>query len=34
MIEKQEAGVIYAPADSDLTGEIIRRYDAQFAKGN
>jgi outer membrane protein len=30
MIEKQEAGVIYAPAQIDVTDEIIRRYDAQF----
>jgi outer membrane protein len=30
MIEKQEAGVIYAPARIDVTDEIIRRYDAQF----
>jgi outer membrane protein len=30
MIEKQEAGVIYAPAEVDVTDEIIRRYDAQF----
>ena len=29
MIEKQEAGVIYAPAGVDVTDEIIRRYDAQ-----
>lgn len=29
MIEKQEAGVIYAPAQLDVTDEIIRRYDAQ-----
>jgi outer membrane protein len=32
MIEKQEAGVIYAPAQIDVTDEIIRRYDAQFGK--
>ena len=29
MIEKQEAGVIYVPAQLDVTNEIIRRYDAQ-----
>ncbi|MFA7425476.1 MAG: OmpH family outer membrane protein [Desulfosarcinaceae bacterium] len=29
MIEKQEAGVIYAPAEIDVTDELIRRYDAQ-----
>jgi outer membrane protein len=29
MIEKQEAGVIYVPAQLDVTDEIIRRYDAQ-----
>jgi len=34
MIEKQEAGVIWAPAEIDVTDEIIRRYDAQFAKGD
>ena len=29
IIEKQEAGVLYAPTSSDLTARIIERYDAE-----
>jgi outer membrane protein len=30
VIEKQEAGVLYAPAGIDLTDRIIQRYDAEY----
>jgi outer membrane protein len=30
IIEKQEAGVLYAPANIDITDKIIQRYDAQY----
>ncbi len=32
VIEKQEAGVLYAPASIDITDKLIQRYDAEYVE--
>ena len=32
VFEKNESGILYGPADSDLTEEIVKRYDKQYKK--
>ena len=33
VLERQDAGIVYAPASLDLTNELVRKYNARFGAG-